>query len=107
LLDDDDDDDESGYQGVAEIHRKTVANGFWNHEVEEELRAQGMDDFLFKTTSDREKAMSKIDELRATTIYEHKECSEECRRRGMYYACMCVCMYGLGKLIGIERSQLG
>ena len=43
-----------------------------------------MIDFLFMNTGDREKAMTIIDSLRATTIYEHNHCSEECKLRGMY-----------------------
>lgn len=72
---------------AAKIHRKTIAEGFWNYELEEELRDQKLDGYLFVRTGDREKAMNMIDELRATTIYEHNNCSEECKLRGMY-ACL-------------------
>ena len=72
---------------VAEIHRKTVASGFWNYEVEQEMREQNMADFSFLRTSDREKFMEVIDEQRATTIYEHTDCSEECKLRGNKLTC--------------------
>jgi len=84
------------------MHHKTVANGFWNHEVEQELHEQGKGDFLFQRISDREKAMSKIDKIRATTIYECGECFEECRRRG---TCTCT-LQGYMDII-IEYSMVG
>ena len=68
---------------VAEIHRKTVANGFWNYEVEQEMQEQNMKDFSFVRTCDREKFMVAINEMQAATIYDHKDCSEECKLRGM------------------------
>ena len=78
----DDDTLETTKLNTAEIHRKAIANGFWNHELEEELRERNLQDYLFVRTSDRETAMNMIDELRATTIYEHRNCSEECKLRG-------------------------
>ena len=78
---------------AAEIHRKTIANGFWNYELEEELREQNLDGYLFVKTSDREKAMDMIDELRATNIYEHSNCSEECKLRGSYIGSYYVYVY--------------
>lgn len=67
---------------TAELHRKTVASSFWNHELEEELREHGWEDFKFHVVEDREKAMDKVDAKRAVTVYEHKDCTEECRHRG-------------------------
>ena len=46
-----------------------------------------MADFSFLRTSDREKFMEVIDEQRATTIYEHRDCSEECKLRGNKLTC--------------------
>ena len=60
-----------------------MASAFWNYEIEEELREQGWGNYCFHSVGDREKAMQKVDEKRAVTIYEHKHCSAECRRRGM------------------------
>lgn len=41
-----------------------------------------MENFPFLKTSDREKAMTLIDEQRADSIYNHEICSDECKRRG-------------------------
>ena len=81
-----DDENDFGFSTAAEIHRKTVANGFWNYELELELRDRDMENFLFARTNDREKAMSLIDEQRADSIYDHDTCSDECKHRGMYKA---------------------
>ncbi len=67
----------------VEITRKTVASAFWNYEIEEELHEQGWGNYRFYCAGDREKAMQKVDEKRAVTVYDHKHCSAECRRRGM------------------------
>ena len=78
---------------AAEIHRKIIAEGFWNYELEEEMREQGLDSYLFVQNSDREKAMNMIDKLRATKIYEHSNCSEECKLRGTRYTIHIAHMY--------------
>ncbi len=68
----------------VELHRKTIASAFWNYELEQELREQGWEDFSFFTADYREKAMEKVDSMRAVTVYEYKVCPEECRRRGEF-----------------------
>lgn len=70
--------------GVSELGRKAVANFFWNHELEEELRELKWQEYTFFTADDREKAMEEIDAKRAVSLYEHNQCSEECQRRGEY-----------------------
>ena len=67
---------------AVELTRKAIANTFWNHELEEEVRETKLEDFSFKCVSDREKAMERIDEIRAESIYKHDKCSEECKLRG-------------------------
>ena len=76
---------DDGVDKNAQLHRKSVASSFWNHELEEELYEQGWEDFKFHAVDDREKVMEIVDAKRAVTVYEHKNCPEECRRRGEYY----------------------
>ena len=66
----------------AELHRKTVANAFWNGEVENEIRELGWDHVTFKKAQDRERIMEEIDNERAVNVYEHNHCTEDCKRRG-------------------------
>ncbi len=63
------------------MHRKTVADTFWIAKLEEEMRQRGWIDRVFKDPSDREKLMQEIDTIRATTMYSHLVCSEECKKR--------------------------
>lgn len=70
------------YGSLAELHRKTVASAVWAGEVEAEWREGDMS-FRFKSTEDREQFMSEVDKHRAVTTYDHPNCSEECKRRGM------------------------
>ena len=65
----------------AELHRKVLANAFWNGELEKELRESDKADYIFSSTSDREKAMDDIDQQRATSVYTHT-CSKTCQERG-------------------------
>ena len=66
----------------AKLHRKVVANAFWNSEVEDELRKQEWTEYRIHKVGDREKAMEKVDRQRASTVYPHQNCSEECKKRG-------------------------
>lgn len=66
------------------LSRKIVSNVFFNNELESELRELEWLDYMFKESTDRERAMQKVDEYRATRIYEHEGCSEECKRRGKF-----------------------
>ena len=78
---------DDGSTSLKEIHSKTVASAFWNHQVEAELRERGWEEYLFVSSSSREDCMKKIDEERAKSIYPHHEsnCSEECKQRGKLY----------------------
>ena len=69
---------------LSELHCKTIASAFWNHQVEAELREKGWEEYLFANTGSREECMRRIDEERAKSVYSHdeNECSEECKRRG-------------------------
>lgn len=71
---------------LSELHCKTVASAFWNHQVEAELREKGWEEYLFANTGSREDCMRRIDEERAKSVYSHgeSECSEECKRRGYF-----------------------
>ena len=82
--DPDEDDQErlSECRNQAELHRKVVANAFWNSELEDELREQGWIDYSFHKVGDHKKAMEKVDRQRASSVYPHHTCSVECKKRG-------------------------
>ena len=76
--------DHSHCKSLSEVHCKTVASAFWNHQVEAELRERHWEEYLFASSSSREEFVVKIDAKRAKSVYPHdeSECSEECKRRG-------------------------
>lgn len=61
---------------------KVAAKAFWIGESESELRRLKKEDFRFHLDEDLDKAMVMIDEERRQNIYEHPNCSEECKLRG-------------------------
>ena len=65
-----------------ELHRKSVAEAFWNAESEAELREANRLHYRFLSTSSREELMVEIDQQRASALYPHKNCTEECRKTG-------------------------
>ena len=52
-------------------------------ELEDELRSQGWTDRLFVHTWSQEELMMVINKERASTVYPHEECSDECKKRGI------------------------
>lgn len=76
-------DNEDNCTGSEELHRKSVANAFWKYQVEKELREElCVQEYIFNGKFGREKFMNEVDTKRATSIYPHAECSEECKKRG-------------------------
>ncbi len=65
-----------------ELHRKSVAEAFWNAEIEDELREIGQIGYIFSSVDSREKLMDSIDEERAKRPYAHNDCTDECKKRG-------------------------
>ena len=69
-----------------EYGEKQCASGFWNGELEAELRELGNLDFfgLMKKNEDRERVMEEVDQTRAKSVYSHSaaDCSDACRDRG-------------------------
>ena len=49
-----------------------MATAFWTHQLEEELRECGVDDYLFDDSSSQKDCMDKIDCKRAKTGYAHE-----------------------------------
>lgn len=72
-------------RGLFLLSRKTVAEAFWNREVEDELRKREWADWLFAHARSREELMMMIDKERASTVYPHEQCSDECKKRGMFH----------------------
>ena len=66
------------------MHRKSLAEAFWNAEIEDELRETGEVGYIFSSLDSREKLMDNIDRKRAKQPYVHSECTEECKKRGTY-----------------------
>lgn len=71
-------------QCIGELHRKRVANAFWNYQVQLEMKEQNMSDYLFKGQNAQESFMNDIDIKRAHSVYPHTKCTEDCKKRGMY-----------------------
>lgn len=67
-----------------ELHRKRVASAFWNLEVEAEIREQNNLVHTFDGAGARDQYMDQVDDMRARSVYPHTECSDECKKRGMY-----------------------
>lgn len=72
-------------RGLFLLSRKTVAEAFWNRELENELRSREWTDRLFVHARSREELMMIIDKERASTVYPHEQCSHECKQRGMFF----------------------
>ena len=68
--------------GMYMLSRKTVADAFWNAELEAELRSRGWLSKPFMEKSSRETLMSEVDSCRASETYPHNECSQLCKDRG-------------------------
>jgi hypothetical protein len=81
-----DDDEKKG--SSEELHRKNVAEAFWNYQVENELREGKAQNRIFNKNFGREDFMNEVDILRATSTYPHKKCSNECRKRGAILKCL-------------------
>ena len=67
-----------------ELHRKSVAEAFWNAEIENELREEGKIGYIFSSLDSREELMDAIDEERTSHPYVHTNCTDECKKRGMH-----------------------
>ena len=66
---------------TGELHQKHVSEAFWNAEVEGEVREHEFG-YKFSEKGDREAFMDMVDRKRANNPYPHKNCAEECRKRG-------------------------
>ena len=76
--------------GIHLLHRKTVADAFWNAELEDELRQRGWIKSPFVVPSDRERLMQEVDKVRAVSIYSHEVCSKDCQMRGEFCCTLAV-----------------
>jgi len=83
LIADATEDDKDFHQWTHELGRKALAEGFWNSEIEEELRDTGQINHIFPSESARESLMDEIDKTRAEAVYSHDNCTEECKKRGI------------------------
>ena len=73
----------------AELNPHTVADAFYNGELENEIRllattsdTVNLSDFTFRKDSDREAIMEKIESIRSQTMYHHHDCTPDCKQRG-------------------------
>ena len=57
--------------------------------MEDELRKREWVDRLFTHARSREELMIVIDKERASTVYPHEQCSDECKKRGMFHLIAC------------------
>ena len=70
---------ESADMITHELHHKSVAETFWNAEIEGELSQIG---YIFSSVDSRENLMDAIDKERAKCPYVHDDCTDECKKRG-------------------------
>lgn len=86
-----------------ELGHKTVANAFWNFQVEEELReARDIERCFQGGVNVREEYMQIIDLQRAKSPYPHECDSKECKSRGQ---CMLYNFYNPTKITINVYSQ--
>lgn len=73
------------YYVVRRLDRKAVSSGFYNHEIEAEIRERNIT-WYFKGKEDdaRDEFMSFVEDQRRTENYTHPEtsCSQMCKERG-------------------------
>ena len=71
---------------IEGLSEKSVANVFWNGQMEQELREQeALDMFkMYHHDADREAIIEHIDLLRTKTNYVHcpEDCTDDCKARG-------------------------
>ena len=67
----------------TELSARTVAEAFYNGELENELRRIKLVEYRMKD-SDRESCMEEIERIRRENIYPHpdSQCTAECKARG-------------------------
>ncbi len=65
----------------VELHRKFVAQAFWNSDRGGGgTLERGWLDVRFSTIRSREEVMEAVDRERAVSVYQHSMCSDECKR---------------------------
>ena len=67
---------------MSELSGQTVAEAFYNGELEAELRRIGQVEYRFRMDSDREECMTMVEKERRMNIYKHRFCSDDCKKRG-------------------------
>ncbi len=72
---------------TAELSPHTVADAFYNGEMENEIRLlvtekMKLEDIFLKSDGDRETIMERIECIRSQSIYHHHYCAPDCRKRG-------------------------
>lgn len=75
-------DDSEELRPCQQLNRKSVASAFWKYQIEDELNDDNRRDYIFNGSQAQEKFMQEVDVKRANSVYEHKSCSRECKRRG-------------------------
>ena len=70
---------------ITELSPHIVGEAFYNGEIESELRRIGKTEYKMFKDSDTESCMEMIEEMRRQSIYPHKTCTPECKRKGRIY----------------------
>ena len=72
---------------VRRLHRNMIADAFYWHELEDELRSRQID-WVFHGTEDEclKTALTMLNDLRSRETYPHAEddCSEHCKSKGLF-----------------------
>ena len=75
-------DDSEELRPCQQLNRKSVASTFWKYQIEDELSDDNRRDYSFCGSQAQEKFMEEVNIKRANSVYEHKSCFDECKRRG-------------------------
>ena len=64
------------------LHRKSVASAWWTCQIEKELSEENKRGYVFNGPNAQEKYMEEVDMKRTNSVYNHENCSDECKKRG-------------------------
>ena len=71
------------YQFTLRLDRRLVSDGFYWHEIEDELKERNLHwNFVGNDDVALRQVLDKINELRQGELYRHKKCSQQCKDKG-------------------------
>ena len=71
------------YQFTLRLDRRLVSDGFYWHEIEDELKKWNLHwNFVGNDDVALRQVLDKINELCQGELYRHKKCSQQCKDKG-------------------------